>query len=89
MKRKVDTIIANDDFHEAVKTVKEAIELHPWLRKAYMSFYRSDIQISLCGAASLDDSNFEILRLILKLRGFEGWRDSDLYDLEQFAKQLK
>ncbi|HGP4250363.1 TPA: hypothetical protein ACLMX1_000272 [Pseudomonas aeruginosa] len=85
MKQKVDTIIANDDFHEALKVVKAAIELHSWLRSAYISFYRKDNLISLYGATSLDENNFEILRLILHLRKFEEWRDSDLYKLERFV----
>lgn len=88
MKDDVDEIIANSDFHEAVKIVKEGIKCNAWLRSAFLSWYRKENVVSLYGSNSLDDINIEVLRLILNLRRFDEWRDLDLYELELFAKKF-
>ena len=61
-----------------------------WLGEAYLSWYRGGDarRIDLQEFDSLDYENRLLFTEMLTLRKRDGWRDSDLYRLEQEIKEL-
>lgn len=88
IKAKVDEILDNHDFGQALQIVKEGLQEHKWLRQAYISFYRGKATVSLFEVSKLDWVNIEIFRLVCNLRNIRGWSDYKLFELEVFAKQI-
>ncbi|WP_339435735.1 hypothetical protein [Pseudomonas sp. EL_65y_Pfl1_R32] len=87
-KNRVDEILFNDDFVEAIKVVKKGMENNQWLRAAYISFYRGKTTVSLSEVSRLDWVNTEIFRLVCNLRNIKGWKDQSLFELESFAEKI-
>jgi hypothetical protein len=73
-----------------LKRIKDGGHSGYFLAKAFLSMYRSTeiFNCSLCNFNKLDAEGMRLFHQILHVRLIKGWRDDDLYELEQKIKAL-